>query len=179
MKSKNFIYFLTLLFLTVLIPGIFAAPPAEPSRGHHRRMERPYPQFLEQLPDAEKNQLKKLFREDPAAFREYARAYWKKKFEAHKQELIAIGKRYHAAADEAAKKQLEQELRTKITTQFDRHLNFTEKQIRSHENRIRQMQERLDRLKAETERKKANKSADVEKAILKVLEISGTPGKAE
>ena len=41
------------------------------------------------------------------------------------------------------------------------------------------MQERLDRLKAETERKKANKSADVEKAILKVLEISGTPEKAE
>ncbi|MBO5802139.1 MAG: hypothetical protein J6R64_00190, partial [Lentisphaeria bacterium] len=87
--------------------------------------------------------------------------------------------RYHATTDEAEKKRLEQELRNKISTQFERHLNFTEKQIRQYEKRIRQMQGRLDHLKAETERKKKNKSADTDRAVLKVLEIAKPAGKAE
>ena len=180
MKSKYFIHFSALLFVAALLPQTFAAPPPPaPAKSHHRYAERPYPPFLDQLPDAEKNQLKKLFRENPAAFREQARAYWKKEFEKHKQELIAIGQRYHATTNEAEKKRLEQELRNKISTQFERHLNFTEKQIRQYEKRIRQMQGRLDHLKAETERKKKNKNADTDRAVLKVLEIAKPAGKAE
>lgn len=168
MKSKHLFLLSTFLFVACFTPGIFASPPqGSTQRFHH---ERPYPAFLENLPEMEQARFKKLFRENPETFRKEIRAYWKSEFEKQKAELDAIGKRYRETTDAELRKQLEQELRNKISQQFDKHQKFAEKQIRSYEKRIGQMQKRLDHLKKQTENKKLNRQNDIDKIVKKVLE---------
>ncbi len=176
MSNNKLNLFFALFLLLVFTPGIFAAPP-HPSgeRGPHH--QRPYPAFLENLPESEQNRFKKLFREDPETFRKELRAYWIKEFKKQKAELNAIGKRYRETEDAAVKKQLEQELREKVSLQFEKHQKFAEKQIRMHENRIRQMQKRLEQLKAKTEQKKQNQQSDIDRIVEKIL--SGVPPETE
>lgn len=178
MKKRNLQLLFTIFALLSLTPGIFAAPP-QPSqeRGHRTHRSRPYPAFLDNLPEAEQHRFKKLFRENPEEFRKEMHAYWVKELKKQKAELDAIGKRYRETNDAAVKKQLEQELRNKISQQFDKHLKFAEKQILSHENRIRQMQKRLDRLKAQTEQKKKNRQNEIDLFVKKILECDSTADK--
>lgn len=167
MKIKTFFLSSTLLFFVSFTPGIFAA---SPQGGTHRfHHERPYPAFLENLPETEQARFQKLFRENPETFRKEIRAYWKSEFEKQKAELDAIGKRYRETTDAEIRKQLEQELRNKISQQFDKHQKFAEKQIRSYEKRILQMQKRLDHLKKQTENKKLNRQEDIDQIVKKIL----------
>ena len=118
MKSKHLFLLSTFLFVACFTPGLFASPPqGSTHRFHH---ERPYPAFLENLPEMEQARFKKLFRENPETFRKEIRAYWKSEFEKQKAELDAIGKRYRETTDAELRKQLEQELRNKISQQFDK-----------------------------------------------------------
>lgn len=182
MKNKHLYLSLSLLLFTSFAPDMFASPPTEPapsapqarSPRHHRG--RPYPAFLENLPEAEKERFKKLFRENPEAFWKEIHAFWKKQFEKNKAELIEIGKRYHATEDPAEKQKIAGELRSKLASLFEQHLKFAENQIRTQENRIRQMQKRLDHLKAQTERKKQNMQQGIDQAMEKVLKDSAPTG---
>lgn len=168
MKSKHLISLSTFLFIASFTPGIFASPP--PENAPRFRHERPYPAFLKNLPESEQTRFKKLFRENPVTFRKEIHAYWKAEFKKQKAELDTIGKLYRETKDPERRKQLEQELRNKISQQFDKHQKFAEEQIRSYENWIQQMQKRLDRLKKQTENKKLNRQNDIDKIVKKVLE---------
>lgn len=169
---------LTLLMISLFSALIFETaaqpnqPPPRKEKSRHHAGKQPHQHFWESLPEAERARFQKLYREDPAAFHAEVRAYWKKVFEKQKQEVMEIGKRYHAAKDDAEKKKIENELRAKITGSLDKHLQFTEKQIKSHEKRIQHMQKRLEHLKAQLELKKKNKNADIEKTVKKILDAA-------
>lgn len=168
MKHKQVLIIIAILLFGAWITDATAKPPP-PHHSHKHKGQKRLPEFLEHLPEAEKQRFQKLYKEDPAAFHAEIRKYWKNEFEKQKQEVMAIAKRYHEAKDEATRQQIKQELSNKITLGYDKHLAFAEKNIKSYEKRIQQMQKRLEHLKKQTEAKKQNKEANVDKMVDWVL----------
>lgn len=163
MKNRVFMIILTVLFFGVWITETTAKPPHH----HHRsrRNGKHPPHYLDNLPEAEKARFQKLYKENPAAFYEAIRAYWKSEFDKHMKELMDIAKRHNEAPDAAAKQQIEQELRSKISQGFDKQMEFAEKNIKNYEKRVQQMQKSLEHLKKKTATKKQNKQAEIDKTV--------------
>ena len=118
--------------------------------------------------------MKELAEKDPRAFRQAVVRWFEAQRKKEMEELLALRKAYLSAPPEK-KEAAKEAVRAKLEAGFQRHVESTDRRIRSMEEQLAEFQKNLDDARKRQEERKKNKDAFLEKALSKILDPEKDP----
>lgn len=170
---------------TMLIPAlaVFAAcaafaqtpPPAgrAPAPGKDFRqgprgpknLGRGFENFLANLPEEDREALRKQMAENPSEGRRILRAYFEGKRKKEMEKIMKLREAYLHAEGEEAKKAAYEALSKQLSEDLDRHLRSSERRIKGMEAQLAEFQARFDEAKNRLEKMKQGRDEKLQSLL--------------